>query len=51
MEEVADVLKTKKLMTTVGLSHVKTMLKYLKGEDSRKKMPEETVPKLERPRK
>ena len=37
MEKVADVLKTKKLMTTICLSHVKMMLKDLKGDEIKKR--------------
>ena len=51
MEEVAEVLKTEKLMTTFNLSHVKTMLKDLKGEESKKRVPKEVILELEQPSK
>ena len=51
MEEVADVLKTKKLMTTVDLSHVKTMLKDLKGNETKKRQHEVTTQALACPSK
>ena len=39
MEEVSKVLKMEKMMTTIGLSHVKMLLEDLKGEESRKRKP------------
>ena len=48
--EVEDVVKTKKMMTSIGLSQVRTRLQDLKGEGPKRKMVEETTPQqVERP--
>ena len=43
MEEVADILKTKKLMTSIGLSQVRTRLQDIKGMEPKRKL-DESVP-------
>ena len=51
LEEVTDILKTEKLMTSIGLSQVRTRLQDLKEMEPKTKQEESVPPPEERPKK